>query len=345
MASWAAIAKAEPVKQEAKHDDVIKQPRVAVVDANAIINGEHLLSLMRFNDKLVTVPEVLREVRDKQSRQTLQNLPYTIQTEEPSEESVKSVMRFARATGDSHSLSSVDVRLLALAHTLEVHYYGSAHLRTQPPPPKVAKKKARDSKHLPGWGAEGGDWAELDKLNEEELAAAEAALMAGHTSRIATTLQQLPLGEGLSMAGMSQNGHQSQVLREGPSALAGAQKQQQHECAVAASGATQPPVAPPHAEDDHPGLGAAAAAQQAQQRQEEAGREETGTAGGDDGSSESEGSEGEDEWTQAARTKNVQRRQRRRVGARAADVCQPPHPTVPSHAWRATNSARVLALP
>lgn len=90
MASWAAIAKAEPVKQEAKHDDVIKQPRVAVVDANAIINGEHLLSLMRFNDKLVTVPEVLREVRDKQSRQTLQNLPYTIQTEEPSEESVKS---------------------------------------------------------------------------------------------------------------------------------------------------------------------------------------------------------------------------------------------------------------
>lgn len=94
-------------------------------------------------------------------------------------DSAATVMRFARATGDSHSLSSVDVRLLALAHTLEVHYYGSAHLRTQPPPPKVAKKKARDSKHLPGWGAEGGDWAELDKLNEEELAAAEAALMAG----------------------------------------------------------------------------------------------------------------------------------------------------------------------
>ena len=39
--------------------------------------------------------------------------------------------------------------------------------------------QVRDSKHLPGWGAEGGDWAELDRLNEEELAAAEAALLAG----------------------------------------------------------------------------------------------------------------------------------------------------------------------
>lgn len=78
-----------------------------------------------------------------------------------------------------HALSSVDVRLLALAHTLEVQYYGSAHLRTSPPAPKVAKKKARDSKHLPGWGVEGGEWAEMDRLNEEELAAAEAALMAG----------------------------------------------------------------------------------------------------------------------------------------------------------------------
>lgn len=29
---------------------------------------------------------------------------------------------------------------------------------------------------LPGWGVEGGDWAEIDRLNEEELAAAEAAL-------------------------------------------------------------------------------------------------------------------------------------------------------------------------
>jgi hypothetical protein len=53
---------------------------------------------------------------------------------------------------------------------------------------------------LPGWGVEGGEWAEIDRLNEEELAAAEAALMQGGgdagASRIATQIQQLNLGGG-----------------------------------------------------------------------------------------------------------------------------------------------------
>lgn len=87
--SWAAIAKSEPVKVAQKEEDVEEKPRIAVVDANAIISGESLLQLMRFNDKVVTIPEVLKEIRDKQSRQTLQNLPFTIQTQEPAEESVK----------------------------------------------------------------------------------------------------------------------------------------------------------------------------------------------------------------------------------------------------------------
>jgi PIN domain of ribonuclease len=39
------------------------------------------------------------------------------------------VTRFARATGDLHSLSAVDVKLLALAYTLEAATYGSSHLR------------------------------------------------------------------------------------------------------------------------------------------------------------------------------------------------------------------------
>lgn len=41
---------------------------------------------------------------------------------------------------------------------------------------------------LPGWGVEGGDWAEIDRLNEEEEAAAEAAL-GGGASRIASEIQ------------------------------------------------------------------------------------------------------------------------------------------------------------
>ena len=53
-----------------------------------------------------------------------------------------------------------------------------------------------DTKALPGWGVEGGTWEEIDRLNEEELAAAEAALLAGggDASRIAAQVQQLSLG-------------------------------------------------------------------------------------------------------------------------------------------------------
>jgi rRNA maturation endonuclease Nob1 len=38
------------------------------------------------------------------------------------------VTRFARETGDIAALSSVDIKLLALAHTLEVAAHGSQHL-------------------------------------------------------------------------------------------------------------------------------------------------------------------------------------------------------------------------
>ena len=40
--------------------------------------------------------------------------------------------RFARETGDIYALSAVDVKLLALAHTLEVLVHGAEHLRAHP---------------------------------------------------------------------------------------------------------------------------------------------------------------------------------------------------------------------
>lgn len=46
--------------------------------------------------------------------------------------SAPAVTRFARATGDVAALSSVDIKLLALVHTLEVAAHGSAHLASHP---------------------------------------------------------------------------------------------------------------------------------------------------------------------------------------------------------------------
>ncbi|KAL6762805.1 Nin one binding Zn-ribbon like-domain-containing protein [Haematococcus lacustris] len=120
--NWAALVKASPAVEEvaaapaAPEAGVPGVQRQAVVDANAIISG---LSLRHLADRFVTIQEVLNEVRDKQSRQFLASLPFGLAVAEPSEESLRAVTVFARETGDAHALSATDLKLLALAHTLE----------------------------------------------------------------------------------------------------------------------------------------------------------------------------------------------------------------------------------
>lgn len=58
------------------------------------------------------------------------------------------VVKFARATGDIHALSTADIRLIALAHGLEVAAHGSGHLHDLPELPKVQKKKVHDAKQV-----------------------------------------------------------------------------------------------------------------------------------------------------------------------------------------------------
>lgn len=87
MGSWAAIAKIDSheLKQAVQRSDAL-DISVAVVDTNAIISG---LQLDRIADTAVTIPEVFTEIRDKQARQTLLNLPFPLESQEPTEESVK----------------------------------------------------------------------------------------------------------------------------------------------------------------------------------------------------------------------------------------------------------------
>ena len=60
-------------------------------------------------------------------------------------------MAFARDSGELQSLSSVDMKLIALAHTLELRAHGPEHLRRRPPAPRVHSKgsvHARRAKHF-----------------------------------------------------------------------------------------------------------------------------------------------------------------------------------------------------
>jgi RNA-binding protein NOB1 len=197
------------------------------------------------------------------------------------------VVDFARATGDLHALSAVDTRLLALAHSLEVSYYGSSHLREKPPAPKLQKKGVADTKVLPGWGAEGGDWAEIDRLNEEEEAAAQAALstapgginnyieeMGGDASRIAAEVQQLSLDD-------IEEEQRSGVREEG-------EENRKRPAAAGAGG-----------NDDINKI------------------MENTNSESEEEEDYSESEEDDDEWEVAAKTKNKQRRSRRRAYRRA----------------------------
>ncbi|KAL3322485.1 hypothetical protein AABB24_039878 [Solanum stoloniferum] len=123
---------------------------VAVADTNAIIQGGDKLN--HSADRFVSIPEVLSEIRDPNSRRSLSFLPFTVDTMEPSPDSLKKVISFARATGDLHTLSDVDLKLIALTYTLEAQFHGTQHLRDCPPPIHMVNVKRLPEKDLPGWG-------------------------------------------------------------------------------------------------------------------------------------------------------------------------------------------------
>ncbi|XXG50916.1 hypothetical protein AAC387_Pa02g4810 [Persea americana] len=135
---------------------------VAVVDANAIIHGGE--KLMSYADKLVSVKEVLEEVRDPVSRHRLAFMPFSVDAMEPSPDALKKVISFARATGDLQTLSDVDLKLIALTYTLEAQIHGTKHLRDNPPPLHMVNVKRLPEKEMPGWGSNVPNLAEWEAL-------------------------------------------------------------------------------------------------------------------------------------------------------------------------------------
>lgn len=81
---------------------------------------------------------------------------------------VIAVVRFARDTGDAHVLSSADARLIALARGLYTARYGETRLRSEPSKVRVTKKRADESKSLPGCAGVGGVWVVLEFGGERE---------------------------------------------------------------------------------------------------------------------------------------------------------------------------------
>lgn len=184
---WTEIAKKDPAPKEqsmpmAKQvTESFKSSQgisVIVVDSSALIDGGE--KLMRCAEKVVSVNEVLNEIKDPVSRHRMAFMPFPLDPMEPSEEALKKVISFARATGDLQSLSGVDLKLLALTYTLEAQAHGTAHLRTQPPPLHVLRVRRLPEKDLPGWGS---NVPNLDEWNALEQASKGATNSNGKSTR------------------------------------------------------------------------------------------------------------------------------------------------------------------
>ncbi|XP_015793597.1 RNA-binding protein NOB1 [Tetranychus urticae] len=102
-----------------------------IVDSSGFINGSDIHELA---ENIVTIPEVIYEIKDKQTRERLTCLPYEIQFRQAEPEDCKVVTQFSRKTGDYASLSGVDLKLIALTYSLDREAHGGNvdHLKTEP---------------------------------------------------------------------------------------------------------------------------------------------------------------------------------------------------------------------
>lgn len=99
---------------------------------------------------------MVNEIKNKRQLKRLCILPYDLTIDEPSPESVRHVIEFAKKTGDYLSLSSADIKVIALTYQLEKELVGIAHLRTEPVVSKVIASREKpaeliDSKPLAGF--------------------------------------------------------------------------------------------------------------------------------------------------------------------------------------------------
>lgn len=106
-----------------------------VLDTGPLIKGDPAIStLVAQAEELYTIPAVLDEIRDEQTRSRINTtlLPF-LKLRSPRPESVKFVSDFARRTGDLEVLSRPDIHLIALTYELEIERNGGDwRLRNEP---------------------------------------------------------------------------------------------------------------------------------------------------------------------------------------------------------------------
>ncbi|KAL1457921.1 hypothetical protein WDU94_008101 [Cyamophila willieti] len=100
-----------------------------VVDTSAFIKNAQLQEI---GENIISIPEVVKEVTSKRQIRRLVVLPYELQIKEADPDSVKFVTEFSKKTGDYPSLSSTDIKVIALTYELHKQHIGADSIHTEP---------------------------------------------------------------------------------------------------------------------------------------------------------------------------------------------------------------------
>lgn len=100
-----------------------------IVDTSAFIKNAQLQDI---GDNVITIPEVVNEVTSKRQIRRLVVLPYDLQIKEADPDSISFVTEFSKKTGDYPSLSSTDIKVIALTYELHKQHIGVDSINTEP---------------------------------------------------------------------------------------------------------------------------------------------------------------------------------------------------------------------
>eukprot|EP01114_Cavostelium_apophysatum_P021453 TRINITY_DN7489_c0_g1_i2.p1 TRINITY_DN7489_c0_g1~~TRINITY_DN7489_c0_g1_i2.p1 ORF type:complete len:502 (-),score=141.62 TRINITY_DN7489_c0_g1_i2:857-2362(-) len=134
--------------------------------------------------RLYTIPEVIEEVKDPNSKKNLEFLLPSIKIRIPSPEAVHTVVEFSKKTGDYAALSTVDLKVLALVYQIEKETNGTDHIRLEP---KKKIIKAHPPANKTASNISPADHSVRQK--EEKNGVAEHPTKSEQTTSIATPLE------------------------------------------------------------------------------------------------------------------------------------------------------------
>jgi RNA-binding protein NOB1 len=110
----------------------MSQLRTLVLDSGAFFANDCHNTLAQLDVNIVTVPQVLQEIKDKASREALDSINFAIKVQVPSDHALNAVIEFAKLCGEFYELSATDLLVLALTYQLEVEAHGKTNIREKP---------------------------------------------------------------------------------------------------------------------------------------------------------------------------------------------------------------------